>query len=96
MAKRIVFLSLIFCLLWLFQTSLLVNLPLAWAWPSLILVIFILINLRESQTATAGFWLALPVGLLLDLTSDRPLGFFVILLSGFSLLTKIFIKRYLR
>jgi len=90
--KRILILSLFLYLLALFQTSFLIHFrPL-----NFILLFIIFLNLFEKPEENFGLISALSGGFFLDVFSEKPIGFHILILFGFSLLIKIILRRYIQ
>lgn len=92
MLKKILFLTLIFYLLVLFQTSFLIHFRFLNRLPSLILILVFFLNVFEKKEKKSGLISAFLGGFFWDIFSPRPIGFHIILL----ILLVIFIKFILK
>jgi cell shape-determining protein MreD len=96
MGKKLFLYSLTAYCLFLLQTCFLSNLGYLWQLPSLVIVFFAAINLIEKKEEKTGVLFSLPGGLILDMGSNKPLGFFVLIFLIVSLIIKLWFKRYVR
>jgi len=96
MGKKLFLYSLTAYCLFLLQACFLSNLGYLWRLPSLVIVFFVAVNLLEKKGEKTGALLSLPGGLVLDMSSNKPLGFFVLIFLIVSLIIKLGLKRYIR
>lgn len=94
--KEILVLTLLFYSLLVLQTSFLASFAFFRSLPGLAIIFFLLVNLIQDAEDRRGLLLALPTGILLDLSTGQPLGFYPALLILFSVSIKFLIKRYVR
>lgn len=92
MVRKVIILSILFYILALFQTSFLIHLRALNL--SLLLVIFL--NLFEKSEENFGFIAALIGGFFLDIFSEKPIGFYILILFSLSILIKLVLKRYIQ
>ncbi len=83
---------LFFYILALFQTSFLIHFKVL----NFILLFIIFFNLFEKPEENFGLISALIGGFFLDIFSEKPIGFYVLILFGFSLLIKIILRKYIQ
>lgn len=92
MVKRILILILFFYILALFQTSFLIHLRAL----NFILLLVIFLNLFEKSEENFGFIAALIGGFFLDIFSEKPIGFYILILFSLTFLIKIILRRYIQ
>ena len=94
--KKILILIILLYFLALLQTSFLVHFRIWGIIPNLILVLVILWNFFEKEQALAGLFCALAAGLLLDIFSNRFIGFSVLISLVIAIFIKLIIRRRVR
>lgn len=92
MVKKTLTSILFFYTLALFQTSFLVHFPAL----NLILISTIFLNLFEKPEKNFGLISAFIGGFFLDIFSEKPIGFHILILLSLSFLIKIILRRYIR
>jgi rod shape-determining protein MreD len=90
--RKVLILILFFYILALFQTSFLVHFRVI----NFILILVIFINLFERAEENFGLFSALIGGFFLDIFSQRPLGFHILVLLLLVFLIKMVLKRYIQ
>lgn len=93
--KKVIISAIIVYLLIIFQTSFLAHFKSLYYLPNLAIVFVILLNLFESQQEKTGLIISAAAGFLLDAFSEKPFGFYTIVLIAASLAIKAIIKKYL-
>ncbi len=94
--KKILISVILLYFLALLQTSFLVHFSISGIVPNLILILIILWNLFEKSKNYFGLSNALVGGFFLDIFSNRPIGFFILILGMTAVFIKFFIKNYVR
>jgi len=94
MIKKLIFFSLILYFSTLIQTSLLVHF--FWAFPNIVLIIIILINLFEKENDYLGLILAFEGGFFLDIFSGKFFGIWISISIALSVFIKFILKRYVQ
>ena len=85
-----------FYILVLLQTSFLVYFNIIGFIPNLILIAIVLINLFEEKEKNAGIYSAFIGGFFLDIFSEKPFGFYILISIAIAIFIKYVIKRYVR
>jgi len=96
MSKKILLTVLLFYILTLIQTSFLVHFPILGVIPNSILIVVLLINLLEDPKGNLGVVSALSGGFFLDVFSQKPIGFYILILVFLAFSIKFIIKRHIR
>ena len=96
--KRILILTLIFYFLVILETSFFAHFRIFWFIPNFIIILTIIINIfdKEKNFFSIGILSAMIGGFFLDLFSSQFIGYYILILTGISLIIKIFLKRYVR
>ncbi|PIV12762.1 MAG: rod shape-determining protein MreD [Candidatus Nealsonbacteria bacterium CG03_land_8_20_14_0_80_36_12] len=63
---------------------------------NLILIVVVLINLFEKTQENSGVFAALIGGVFWDIFSERPFGFYTLILLAIALFIKLILKKYVR
>jgi len=92
--KKIIGVALLFYFLTIFQYSFLVHF--FYCFPSLVLIMVVIINLVEEQKDNFGLASGLIGGFFLDIYSDKYIGYHVVILFLTAIFLKSVIKRILR
>lgn len=96
MWKKILIFIILFYFLVLLQTSFLVHLNIKGIIPNFIIILVILWNLFEKKGGSLGMYNALIGGFFLDVFSNRPIGFYILILVILAIFIKLFIKKYVQ
>ena len=96
MIKSSILLILFFYILALIQTSFLTYFNVSGIVPNLILVSVILINLFQRTENPSGLIGAVIGGFFLDVFSNRPIGFEILILLLVAIFIKVILKNYVR
>lgn len=96
MAKEILILALFLYILALLQTSFLIHFNIAGIVPNLILITVIILNFFEDSRKNSGIISAFLGGFFLDIFSNRPMGFYILILIALAIFIKFILKRYVR
>lgn len=94
--KKILILVIFFYILVLIQTSFLIHFNIRGITPNLILISVILINLFAKPQNYSGLFSAIFGGFFLDIFSERPIGFSILILMLIAILIKVILKKYVR
>ncbi len=89
--KKILISVILLYFLALLQTSFLVHFSISGIVPNLILILIILWNLFEKKGGSLGMYNALIGGFFLDVFSNRPIGFYILILVILAIFIKLFI-----
>lgn len=94
--KKILIIILFFYTISLFQTSFLIHFSTLRRLPNLILISVILMNFLEEPKEDSAIISAVIGGFFLDIFSERPIGFGILILLGATLLLKLILRKYVR
>jgi len=92
--KKGLFVILFFYLLLVFHTSFLANFKLSSSVPNLAIIFFIILILTGKNNLAVI--LAFPAGLMMDIFTSRFLGFWVLILLSFIVITEYGVKKYIK
>lgn len=80
----------------LVQTSFLVHFTVFDMVPNFVLAIVILWNIFEDKSASSGLYIAIIAGFLLDIFSNRIIGFNIIIMLTIAIFLKVVFKNYVQ
>lgn len=96
MVKKILIPIVIFYFLVLIQTSFLVHFRILGIIPNLSLILIIFWNLIEKTKSYFGLYNAFLAGFFLDVFSQRPFGFYILILLTLAIFLKFAIRKYVQ
>lgn len=96
MIFKILLSAIIFYFLVLFQSSFLVHFAVWGITPNLILLLVVFWNIFEDSKKKLGIYVALAAGFLLDVFSNRIIGFNIFILGTSAVFLKIIFYKYVR
>lgn len=96
MIKKIIIWTAAAYILVILQTSLTANLLIFGYSLNLAFIFIVFLNLFEKQKALSGIIAAFLAGLLLDIYSSWPIGFYFLILGFSAIFIKLIIRRYVR
>jgi len=94
--KRALIFALFLYILALLQTSFLVHFKVAEIFPNLVLIAVIILNFFEDSRKNSGIISAFLGGFFLDIFSNRPMGFYILILIALAIFIKFILKKYVR
>lgn len=96
MIKKILISIVVFYFLVLLQTSFLVHFNILGVVPNLALILAAFWNFFEKTKNYFGLYNAFLAGFFLDIFSQRPFGFYILILLTLAIFLKFFIRKYVQ
>lgn len=94
MVKKIIFFTLIFYFLALWQVSFLAHFPIFGIVPNFVVAAVVFLNLFQRPEDYSGLWAGLIAGFFLDIFSAGFIGFYTLICLAASLFVKLIFKKY--
>ena len=93
---KILITAILFYLLILLQTTFLVHFNICGIVPNLVFISIIIWNIFEYPKKNLGLFSAGIGGFYLDVFSNRPMGFYILILIGLAVIIKFILKKYVQ